>query len=35
MIHRCPAAPVEIVEEFVDYPLYGFLEVEWLDESDG
>ena len=25
--------PVEIVEEFVDRPLYGFLEVEWL-ESD-
>jgi hypothetical protein len=24
--------PVEIVEEFVDGPLYGFLEVEWLDE---
>jgi hypothetical protein len=25
--------PVEIVEEFVDRPLYGFLGVEWL-ESD-
>jgi hypothetical protein len=24
--------PVETVEEFVDHPLYGFLEVEWLDE---
>ena len=23
--------PVEIVEEFVDRPLYGFLEVEWLE----
>ncbi len=26
--------PVEIVEEFVDRPIYGFLEVEWL-EPDG
>lgn len=25
--------PVEVVEEFVDRPVYGFLEVEWL-ESD-
>jgi hypothetical protein len=24
--------PVETVEEFVDHPLYGFLEVEWLDD---
>jgi hypothetical protein len=23
--------PVEIVEEFVDRPIYGFLEVEWLE----
>ena len=26
--------PVETVEEFVDRPIYGFLEVEWL-EPDG
>jgi hypothetical protein len=25
--------PVEVVEEFVDRPFYGFLEVEWLDSS--
>jgi hypothetical protein len=26
--------PLERVEEFVDRPVCGFLEVEWLDESD-
>ena len=25
--------PVEIVEEFVDRPIYGFLEVEWLESG--
>ena len=25
--------PLEIVEEFVDRPVYGFLEVEWLEEA--
>ena len=27
------AVPVERVEEFVDRPLYGFLEVECLDDT--
>jgi hypothetical protein len=26
--------PVETIEEFVERPVYGFLEVEWIDESD-